>query len=154
MVNHASRPEVAAALATAPASRAAKARPAPAALVRRGPDRRGRASARRPHRHADRARRRLGAALELDRAAHHRRDRGPVGRAGALPRAASGAPSRAHGRLLARRRRGDLAAHLSVTQRDELGELEESLDEMGRQLRMWLKGMQAESDKVRGILGP
>jgi two-component system phosphate regulon sensor histidine kinase PhoR len=48
---------------------------------------------------------------------------------------------------------GDLAAHLSVTQRDELGELEESLDEMGRQLRMWLKGMQAESDKVRGILG-
>jgi two-component system phosphate regulon sensor histidine kinase PhoR len=40
-----------------------------------------------------------------------------------------------------------------VTQRDELGELEESLDEMGRQLRMWLRGMQAESDKVRGILG-
>ena len=48
---------------------------------------------------------------------------------------------------------GDLAAHLSVTKRDELGELEESLDEMGRQLRMWLRGMQAESDKVRGILG-
>ena len=48
---------------------------------------------------------------------------------------------------------GDLAAHLSVTQRDELGELEESLDEMGRQLRMWLRGMQSESDKVRGILG-
>jgi two-component system phosphate regulon sensor histidine kinase PhoR len=48
---------------------------------------------------------------------------------------------------------GDLAAHLSVTRRDELGELEASLDEMGRQLRMWLKGMQAESDKVRGILG-
>ncbi len=48
---------------------------------------------------------------------------------------------------------GDLAAHLSVTQRDELGQLEESLDEMGRQLRMWLRGMQAESDKVRGILG-
>lgn len=48
---------------------------------------------------------------------------------------------------------GDLAAHLSVTQRDELGELEQSLDEMGRQLRMWLRGMQAESDKVRGILG-
>ena len=48
---------------------------------------------------------------------------------------------------------GDLAAHLSVTQRDELGELEESLDEMGRQLGMWLRGMQAESDKVRGILG-
>jgi two-component system, OmpR family, phosphate regulon sensor histidine kinase PhoR len=48
---------------------------------------------------------------------------------------------------------GDLTAHLSVTQRDELGELEESLDEMGRQLGMWLRGMQAESDKVRGILG-
>lgn len=48
---------------------------------------------------------------------------------------------------------GDLTAHLSVTQRDELGELEESLDEMGRQLRMWLRGMQAEGDKVRGILG-
>jgi two-component system phosphate regulon sensor histidine kinase PhoR len=48
---------------------------------------------------------------------------------------------------------GDLTAHLSVSQRDELGELEESLDEMGRQLRMWLRGMQAESDKVRGILG-
>jgi two-component system phosphate regulon sensor histidine kinase PhoR len=48
---------------------------------------------------------------------------------------------------------GDLTAHLSVTQRDELGELEESLDEMGRQLRMWLRGMQSESDKVRGILG-
>ncbi len=48
---------------------------------------------------------------------------------------------------------GDLTAHLSVTQRDELGELEESLDEMSRQLRMWLRGMQAESDKVRGILG-
>jgi two-component system phosphate regulon sensor histidine kinase PhoR len=48
---------------------------------------------------------------------------------------------------------GDLTAHLSVTQHDELGELEESLDEMGRQLRMWLRGMQAEGDKVRGILG-
>ncbi len=48
---------------------------------------------------------------------------------------------------------GDLTAHLSVARRDELGELEESLDEMSRQLRMWLKGMQAESDKVRGILG-
>jgi two-component system phosphate regulon sensor histidine kinase PhoR len=48
---------------------------------------------------------------------------------------------------------GDLTAHLSVTQRDELGELEESLDEMGRQLRMWLRGMQSESDKIRGILG-
>jgi two-component system phosphate regulon sensor histidine kinase PhoR len=48
---------------------------------------------------------------------------------------------------------GDLTAHLSVTQRDELGELEESLDEMGRQLGMWFRGMQAESDKVRGILG-
>jgi two-component system phosphate regulon sensor histidine kinase PhoR len=48
---------------------------------------------------------------------------------------------------------GDFAAHLSATQRDELGELEESLDEMGRQLRMWLRGMQTESDKVRGILG-
>ena len=48
---------------------------------------------------------------------------------------------------------GDLTAHLSVTQRDELGELEESLDEMGHQLGSWLRGMQAESDKVRGILG-
>ncbi|MEO6027481.1 MAG: ATP-binding protein [Candidatus Binatia bacterium] len=48
---------------------------------------------------------------------------------------------------------GDLTAHLAVSQRDELGELEKSLDEMGRQLRMWLRGMQSESDKVRGILG-
>ena len=94
------------------------------------------------------------APLELDRAAHHRRDRDFVGRARALPRPAPRPPSRAHGRLLARRRRRrPRTAHLSVTQRDELGELEESLDEMGRQLRMWLRGMQAESDKVRGILG-
>ncbi len=48
---------------------------------------------------------------------------------------------------------GDFTTHLAVTQRDELGELEESLNEMGRQLRTWLRGMQAESDKVRGILG-
>ena len=48
---------------------------------------------------------------------------------------------------------GDLAARLSVTRRDELGELEDSLDEMGRQLRMWLRGMEAESDKIRGIIG-
>ncbi|MCC6764168.1 MAG: PAS domain-containing protein [Deltaproteobacteria bacterium] len=48
---------------------------------------------------------------------------------------------------------GDLTARLSASRRDELGELEQSLDEMSRQLRMWLTGMQAESDKVRGILG-
>ncbi len=48
---------------------------------------------------------------------------------------------------------GDLTARLSVTRRDELGEVEDSLDEMGRQLRMWLRGMQAESDKIRGIIG-
>ncbi len=47
---------------------------------------------------------------------------------------------------------GDLTSHLSVSRRDELGALEQSLDEMSRQLRMWLKGMQAESGKVRGIL--
>jgi two-component system phosphate regulon sensor histidine kinase PhoR len=48
---------------------------------------------------------------------------------------------------------GDLTARLAVTRRDELGELEDSLDEMGRQLRRWLRGMQAESDKIRGIIG-
>jgi two-component system phosphate regulon sensor histidine kinase PhoR len=48
---------------------------------------------------------------------------------------------------------GDLAARLAVTRRDELGDLEDSLDEMGRQLRRWLRGMQSESEKIRGIIG-
>ena len=48
---------------------------------------------------------------------------------------------------------GDLTARLAVTRRDELGDLEDSLDEMGRQLRRWLRGMQAEGEKIRGIIG-
>lgn len=154
MVNHASRPEVVEALARgegiARRESATLHRPLVYAAVRLGAGSAARVV-------------RIAIPTELVAGAEHRLDRIVLWTILATALFAVG-PALYLGQRLARRLErmvgfsravaaGDLTAHLSVSRRDELGELEESLDEMSRQLRMWLKGMQAESDKVRGILG-
>jgi two-component system phosphate regulon sensor histidine kinase PhoR len=154
MVNHASRPEVAAALADgegiARRESATLHRPLLYAAVRLGTGPAARVV-------------RIAIPTELVAGAEDRLDRIVLWTVLATALLA-GVPALFLGQRLARRLErmvgfsravagGDLGAHLSVSRRDELGELEESLDQMSRQLRMWLKGMQAESDKVRGILG-